>query len=105
MLEGRGVKHDVGLELTHEPQDALAIANIRDPTFDHRVGPPGSQSLDDGVECGLRVFDHQQSGRAECGDALANLRTDRAASPGNDNRLAFHQSFKARVVDVFAGAE
>ena len=40
MLQRSGVKHDVRLELVHQPHDAFAIADIRDPALDDRVVVP-----------------------------------------------------------------
>src|SRR6185312_10577571 len=39
---------------------------------------------------------------AEGRDAVADLRTNRAAAAGDDHRLAFHQRFEPRVVDLLA---
>ena len=54
------------------------------------------------VERRLRILDHQQPRGAERHDAVANLRTDRSAAAGDDDRLALHQRFETRVVDLFA---
>ena len=60
------------------------------------------QRLGHRIERRLRILDHQQSRSTEGRDAVANLRTDRAAAPGDDDRLALHQGFEARVVDLLA---
>ena len=56
----------------------------------------------DGIERRLRILDHQQPRRAEGHDAVADLRTDRTAAAGDDDRLALHQRFEPRIVDLLA---
>ena len=68
MLEGRGVKDDIRLEFAHQPQDALAIADIRHPPLDHRAGLVRRQRLGDRIERRFRILDHQQSRGTECHD-------------------------------------
>ena len=102
MFERGGVEHDIRLEFLHQPHDALAIANIRDPALDDGAGLMRRQRFGDGIERRLGILDHQQARGAEGRDAVANLRTDRTAAAGDDDRLALHQRFEARVVDVFA---
>ena len=63
------------------------------------------QRFGDGIERRFRILDHQQTRGAERHDAVANLRTDRTAAAGDDDRLVFHQGLETRVVDVFAGAQ
>ena len=63
------------------------------------------QGLGHRIERRLGILDHQQSRGAERRDALANLRTDRTAAAGDDDRLVLHQRFEPRVVDLLAGAQ
>ena len=94
-----------GLNSPHQPHDAFAIADVGDPAFDDGAGARVGQRLRHRIERRLRILDHQQPRRAEGRDAVANLRTDRAAAAGDDDRLALHQRLEARVVDLFAGAQ
>ena len=102
MLERRGMEHDVRLELVHQPHDALAVADIGDPAFDDGAGALRRQRLGDGIERRLGILDHQQPRGAEGHDAVADLRADRAAAAGDDDRLALHQRFEPRIVDLLA---
>ena len=74
------------------------------PSIDSAGGAFG-QRLRHRVKRRLRILDHQQPRRAEGRDALANLRADRAAAAGHDDRLALHQRLEARVVDLLAGPQ
>ena len=50
MFEGRGMEYDVRLEIGHQPQDTLAIANIRDPSLDRGAGRMRREGFGDGVK-------------------------------------------------------
>ena len=105
VLERGGVKDDIRLEFVHQPQDALAIADIRHPPLDHGAGLVRRKRFGDRIERRLRILDHQQPRSAERHDAVANLRTDRTAAAGDDDRLVLHQRFETRIIDFFAGAQ
>ena len=100
MLERRGVEHDIRLELVHQPQDALAVADIGNPALDDSAGVARGQRFHHGIERRFGIFDHQQPRGAEGRDAVADLRADRTAAAGDDDRLVAHQRFEARIVDV-----
>ena len=57
------------------------------------------------IERRLGILDHQQPRGAERHDAVADLRADRTAAAGDDHRLALHQGFQTRVVDLHAGTQ
>ena len=62
----------------------------------------GLQRLLHGVERGLRILHDQQPRRTEGHDAVADLRADRAAAAGDDDRLALQETFEPAVVDLHA---
>ena len=102
MLERRGVEHDVGLEVRHQAEDALAIADIGKTAFDLRPRLLGGKRFQHRVQRGLGILDHQQPRRAEGDDAIADFRADRAAAAGDDDRLALDEIFQPPVIDLHA---
>ncbi len=102
VLQGCGMEHDVGLEFPHQVHHPVTIADIGDSALDRRIGCARRQRLRHRVKRRFGMLDHQQPRGAEGRDAVANLRTDRAAAAGDDHRLALHQRFEPRVVDLLA---
>ena len=105
MLERRGVEHDVGLEIGEHAHDAPAVAHVRDAPVDLGGRALGAQRLGDRVQRDLGMLHDQEPRRAERHDAIADLRTDRAAAAGDDDRLATHHVFEAAIVDGHARAQ
>ncbi len=61
VLQRRGVKHDVRLELGHQPHDAVAIADVGDPPVDRGRRPAAAASASvHGMQRRLGILDHQQ---------------------------------------------
>ena len=88
-----------GLNSRIRSQDARAVADVGDAAFDDRMGIARGERLGDRIERRLRILDHEQARGAEGRDAIADLRADRAATAGDDDALALHQRFQARIVD------
>src|SRR5258708_2910062 len=99
------MEYDLGAESGDQTEDAIAIANVRQTALDGRARLFGGERLQDRVEGGLRVLDHEDARRAERDDTIANLGADRAAPTGHDDRLAAHEILQAAVIDLHAGPQ
>ena len=100
MLERGGVENDVGLEIGKQTQDALAVADIGKPAFDLHACLFCGERLQNRVQGGFGILHHQQARGAECHDAVADFRADRAAAAGDDDRLVLHEGFDPAVIDL-----
>ena len=60
-----------GFEVAHQPEQARAVAHVRDAAGDRRLRPLGGEHLQDGIYEGrLGIFDDQQPLGAEGDDAV-----------------------------------
>ena len=99
------MEYDVGLELLHQSDDAVAISNIGYPSTDRDASPHGRKGFGNGIKSRFGIFDHQQPRGSECRYPLADFRTDRTPTAGDDDRFVLHQGFQTGIVDVFTGAQ
>ena len=79
------------------------ISAIR-PTISAALCLPLSE-FHDGVQRRFGMLDHQQSGRAKCHDAVADLGADRTATAGHDDRFAADKILQPAVIDLHAGPQ
>ncbi len=102
LLERSGMKHDVGLELAEQADDAIAVANVGQPAIDARRRALGGQHRRHRIERRLGMLHDQQPAGAKRHDAIADLRADRAAAAGHHHRLASQEILEPLIVDLDA---
>src|SRR6202043_4014654 len=105
VLESGRMEYDLRPEFGGETEDPIAVANVRQTAFNRRVRLLGRERFQDRVQGGLRVLDHEDAGRTECNDAIANLGADGPAPTGHDDRLAAHEILQPAVVNLHAGPQ
>ena len=88
VLQRCGVENEIRLEIGEKPKDARALANIGYPPGDGAITGIDSQFLGDGVKIRLGIVEDQKACGAVADYPPADLRADRSAAAGDDNRLA-----------------
>ena len=96
------MEDNVGLEIRHQPEHAIAVADVGDAAVDHRPRLLGGKRFQHRMQRRLGILDDEQPRRAERDDAVANLGADRAAAAGHHHRFAVEEGFQPRVIDLHA---
>src|SRR5262249_7833770 len=105
VLERRGVKHNIGLELRDQAHDALPVANIGNAPDDFRLALFPPKRLQNRMQRGLRMLNHQQTASTKSDDSITDFGADRAATTRHDNSLAGHQLLKPAVINLDARSQ
>ena len=100
VLVGGCVEHHVWLVLAEDGSERVEIADVGEHQLGVLQQRPAIEPQLQGVEAVLGVIQHQQTSGAVLADRLAQLRSDRAAGPGDEHGLATEVGADLVVVEL-----